>query len=108
MQEGYQNAVRLHARFTVNSGTHSTAEYMKQGKVAVSGETVQDKLHLPRLISKRSTHATHVFQALKIDRQRYLQFYRHVKEITMGHILQLKLEQMMISVSGTPLFPNCR
>jgi hypothetical protein len=103
MQDGYKNALKqMHDSPIIPGHTPSLAEYLKQGKYAVSGEAVQNKLmHLPSFN----------FEALKDMQPAYFEslkksigsgiFNTGSEGMAMGHILQLKFDQMMSSLSGT-------
>jgi hypothetical protein len=103
MQDGYKNALKaMHDSPLIPGHTPSLAEYIKQGKFAGSGEAVQNKLlHFPSLNFEALKHMQPTyFEALKKSIGSGI-FSTGSEGMAMGHILQLKFDQMMSSVSGT-------
>jgi hypothetical protein len=104
MQDSYKNVLKaMHDSPMIPGHTPSLAEYIKQGKNAGSGEAVQNKLmHLPSLNFEALKHMQPTyFEALKKSIGSGIFSTTGSEGMAMGHILRLKFDQMMSSVSGT-------
>jgi hypothetical protein len=108
MQDSYKNALKaMHDAPLIPGHTPSLAEYMKQGKFAGSGDAMGDKLmHLPSFNFEALKHMQpSYFEALKKSVGSGI-FSTGSDGMAMGHILQLKYDQMMSSVSAGATIPQ--